>query len=109
MLDSYQTRERSHTRTYVYNVYTVSAKCGICIADGIAKLTSTIISIYKSITCKKFTLVFKISGYKKHYILRVPTHPQKIDLMPPRTSSYIWGISENFFPKIIGVNYEPRH
>jgi hypothetical protein len=103
MLDSWQKRERSHTRTCVYNVYIVSAKCGICIADGIAKLTSTIISIYKSITYKKITLVFKICGYKKQYILRVPTHPQKTDLMAPRTSSYIGGISKNFFPKIIGA------
>mgnify|MGYP004146408055 CR=1 FL=1 len=89
MLDSYQTRERSHTRTCVYNVYTVSAKCGICIADCIAKLTSTIISIYKSITCKKFTLVFKICGYKKQYILRVSTHPQKSDIMPPPAPHHI--------------------
>ena len=106
MIDSYQTREKSHTRTCVYNVYTVSAKCGICIADGIAKLTSTIISINKSITCKKFTLVFKICEYKKQYILRIPTHPKKNDLMPPRTSSYIGGISKNFFPKIIGASNE---
>ena len=97
MLDSYQTRERSHTRTCVYNVYTVSAKCGICIADGIAKLTSTIISIYKSITCKKFTLVFKISEYKKKYILRVPMDPKKSGYYAPRTSSYIGDISQNFF------------
>jgi len=97
MLDSWQKRERSRTRTYVYNVYTVSAKCGICIADGIAKLTSTIISIYKSITCKKFTQVFKISEYKKQYILRVPMHPKKSDYYAPRTSYYIGDISQNFF------------
>ena len=97
MLDSWQKRERSHTRTCVYIVYIVSAKCGICIADGIAKLTSTIISIYKSITCKKFTLVFKISEYKKQYILRVPTYLQKVTITPPPIS-HIYGVTlQNIF------------
>ncbi len=99
-MDSYQTRERSHKRTCVYNIYIVSARCGICIADCIAKLTSTIISIYKSITCKKITLVFKISGYKKHYILSVPTHPQKTDLIPPPYVAYSRGVPQNFFGKL---------
>ena len=97
MLDSYQTRERSHTRTCVYNVYTVSAKCRNCIADGIAKLTSTTISIYKSVTCKKITLVFKICEYKKQYILRVPTYLQKVTITPPPIS-HIYGVMlQNIF------------
>ena len=109
-LDSWQKREWQEQTTELIQLIPLIVDIKVLVTLSVTLLNS-IYSTY--IYFAQCTLGYRnlLSTFLKNdaFSERLLAYPKKTDVMPPRHASYSRGISQNFFPKIIGVNYEPRH
>ena len=107
--DSWQKRECQEQTTELIPLIPLIEDIRVLVTLSVTLLNS-IYSAY--IYFAQCTLVYRnlLSTFLKNdaFSERLLAYPKKTDVMPPRHASYSRGISQNFFPKIIGVNYEPR-